>query len=61
MQLFSYIFLKRSEFGRSSVSFPEDVEWLRHALPVAEIVLESYDKALNGNNRYAERLLSHDR
>jgi len=48
--------LKRIEFGRGSVIFPEDTERLRKSLPNAEIVLEPYDRALNGNKRYADRL-----
>jgi len=48
--------LKRVEFGRGSVIFPEDAERLRQALPGAEIVIEPYDRALNGNKRYADRL-----
>jgi hypothetical protein len=48
--------LKRVEFGRGSVVFPEDAKRLREALPGAEIVIEPYDRALNGNKHYAERL-----
>ena len=48
--------LKRIEFGRGSVVFPEDAERLRQQLPQAEIVIEPYDRALNGNKHYAQRL-----
>jgi len=41
--------LRRIEFGRGSVVFPEDVDRLKQALPNAAIVTEPYARALRGN------------
>ena len=48
--------LKHVEFGRGSVIFPENAKRLRDALPDAEIVIEPYNRVLNGNKYYADRL-----
>lgn len=48
--------LEKIEFGRGTVVFPEDIDRLKKALLNAEIVTESYDRALHGNKFYESRL-----